>query len=269
MPELVRGSWTLACDATGRADAPAALLLHDIPDDRRVWRVLASDMAEDFRVLAPDLRGLGQSGWPAEAASPPTMRDYVSDLVALLDAENVGGAAVIGAGFGADVALQLALDAPARVDLIVLTGATPPSGHPSYDAERRSSQVLRREQGRLAARFGIARAAASVAAPLAEDHLRAAARARYGAVNADAFAAACEARAARGNDPARLAALTVPALIVAGADDPALPAARLLADALPNGRLVTLDGCGRGAPFVAPRAFEGALGAFLGDVRAG
>ena len=84
-----------------------------------------------------------------------------------------------------------------------------------------------------------------------------------------AFAAAHRARTAWGEAAPRLALLDAPALVLAGADDPLLAAARLLAETLPRGRLETLPGCGAGAPFTAPRAFEAALGAFLGDMRAG
>ena len=57
---LRRGpAWTPARDADGPADAPAALLLHDLTGDRRVWRALANAMSGDFRVIAPDLRGFG------------------------------------------------------------------------------------------------------------------------------------------------------------------------------------------------------------------
>ncbi len=268
MPELDRGTWTLAYNVAGAADAPAALLLHDIPDDRRVWRALAADMVDDFRTIAPDLRGFGESGWPPKPASPPGMRDYAADLTALLDAEGVNACAVIGAGFGAEVALELALDAPERVERIVVNGALPAADHPTYDEALRACEAERGEHGRLAARFGTGRAGAGAAMPLTGTYLRASARERYRHTDAEAFAAAHGARAGRDGLLARLAALSVPALVVAGEEDPLLPAARLLADTLPSGRLVTLDGCGKGAPFVAPRAFEGALGAFLGDVRA-
>ena len=269
MPELDRGTWTLAYDVAGAADAPAALLLHDIPDDRRVWRALATDMVDDFRTIAPDLRGFGESGRPPDPASPPSMRDYAGDLSALLDAEGVSACAVIGAGFGADVALELALEAPARVELIVVNGALPAADHPSYDEALRACEAERAEHARLAARFGTGRAGASAAMPLTGAYLRTSARERYRRDDAEAIAAAHAARAGRTDLLARLPALSVPALVVVGEEDPLVPAARLLADTLPNGRLVTLPGCGRGAPFVAPHAFEGALGAFLGDVRAG
>ena len=268
MPELDRGTWTLAYDVAGAVDAPAALLLHDSPDDRRVWRALATDMVDDFRTIAPDLRGFGESGRPPDPAPPPAMRDYADDLTALLDAEGVSACAVIGAGFGAEVALELALAAPARVELIVVNGALPAADHPTYDEALRACEAERAEHARLAARFGAGRAGARAAMPLTGTYLRASARERYRRADAGAFVSAHAARTGRGDLLGRLPALSAPALVVAGEDDPLLPAARLLAGSLPNGRLVTLEGCGRGAPFVAPRAFEGALGAFLGDVRA-
>ena len=252
----------------GPAQAPTALLLHDIPDDRRAWRALVTDMAEDFRTIAPDLRGFGESGLPPAPPSPPTMRDYAADLAALLDAEGVAHCAVIGAGFGAEVALELALDAPERVELLVLSGAVPTADHPSYDEALIASERRRAELGRLAGRFGMGRVAASAAQRYSGDHLRTSVRERYRGIDADAFASAHDARARSGDLLSRVATLAAPALVVAGEDDPDGPAARLLADTLPSGRLVTLGGCGRGAPFVAPRAFEAALGAFLGDVRA-
>lgn len=267
VPELDRGGWPLAYELAGAADAPAALLLHDIPDDRRVWRALATDMVDEFRTIAPDLRGFGESGRPAGAGSPPGMGDFAADLSALLDAEGVSSCAVIGAGFGGELALELALDAPERVDLLVLSGAMPVADHPSYDDDLRACEEERAEQGRLAGRFGMGRAATSSAGNLAGRYLRASVRERYRGMDAEGFAAAHEARAGRGDLLPRLATLAVPTLVVAGEDDPLWPGARLLAETLPDGRLVTLSGCGGGAPFVAPRAFEGALGAFLGDVR--
>ena len=246
-----------------------ALLLHDSPDDRRVWTALATDMVEDFRTIAPDLRGFGESGRPPDPEGSPAMGDYADDLIALLDGEGVDTFAVIGAGFGAEVALELALGAPERVDLVVLSGALPATDHPSYTEELRAHQQQVVERARLAGRFGMGRAGVSAAAGLGETYLRDSTRQRYGRVDADAYAAAHAACASREDLLTRLASLSVPALVVAGEEDPLLPAAKLLADTLPRGRLHTIEGCGRGAPFVAPRAFEGALGAFFGDVRAG
>ena len=269
MTELDRGGWNLAYDVAGNADAPTALLLHDISDDRRVWRALATDMVEEFRTIAPDLRGLGESGAPPASASPPAMRDYAADLTALLDAEGVDGCAVIGAGFGAELALELALDAPRRVELIVLSGAVPIADHSSYDEALRASEGRRAEQGRLAGRFGMRRVAAKRRrGPLRRTPAHVRARALPWPRRGGLRGRARSPRRARRSPAAARRSHGACARGPPARTDPLLPAARLLAETLPNGRLVTLDGCGRGAPFVAPRAFEGALGAFLGDVRA-
>lgn len=268
MPDRDRAAWTPARDADGPADAPAALLLHDLTGDRRVWRALANDMSGEFRAITPDLRGFGESGWPP-GGDAPSMRDYAADLAALLDGEGVARCALIGAGFGAEVALEFALAEPERARLLVLSGVAPAPGHPAWDEAARAHERRRAEEGRLAARFGMDRAASLAASTLRGAEARAALRARYCALDADAFAAAHRARAAWGDALPRLALLDAPALVTAGANDPLLAAARLLAETLPRGRLETLPDCGAGAPFTAPRAFEAALGAFLGDMRAG
>ena len=267
MPEFERDGWTLSYALSGPADAPAALLLHDLDGDRRTWHALAADMGGDFRIVAADLRGFGESGQP-EVGSP-ALRDYADDLVALLDALEVERCAVIGAGFGAEVALELATADPERVEMLVLSGASPWPADDDVDDAFGAREQARSEMGRVAGRFGMGRAGAIAAEPLRDREIRAAMRARYRHVAAEGLAAAIAARGASSADGAGLAALAVPALVVVGEDDPLRSAAERLAGTLPVARLVTIAGCGAGAPFVAPRAFEAALGAFFGDVRAG
>ncbi len=268
MPELERDGWTLSYALSGPVDAPPALLLHDLDADRRAWHALAGDMGDDFRIVALDLRGFGESGRPPEAAAP-SMRDYADDVVALLDALAIERCAVIGAGFGAEVALEIAAGDPSRTQMLVLSGASPSPDHPAYDDHLRGREQERGALGRAAARFGSRRAAAIAAEPFRDAGVREAIRARYRHFDAEGFAEAVAARAAREDALPRLASLSVPVLVVTGEGDPLRSAAELLARTLPAARLVTIPGCGAGAPFVAPRAFEAALGSFFGDVRAG
>ncbi len=220
MPEIDRGAWTLAYDVAGAPEAPAALLLHDIPDDRRVWRALATDMVDEFRTIAPDLRGFGESARPVDGGAPPAMRDYTADLAALLDAEGVGACAVIGAGFGAEVALELALDSPGRVDLLVLSGAIPVDEHPSYDEDLRGHQARLGERGRLAGRFGMGRVGVNAAEGHTGEYLRASVREHYRGIDAEAFADAHQARAGREALLPRLGAPAVPGVRGGGGGGP-------------------------------------------------
>lgn len=58
------GPVRLAAYACGPADAPPVLLVHGYPDNAQVWSGVAKHLATDFRVLAYDVRGAGQSTRP-------------------------------------------------------------------------------------------------------------------------------------------------------------------------------------------------------------
>ncbi|MCA1818384.1 MAG: alpha/beta fold hydrolase, partial [Acidobacteria bacterium] len=76
----VRGT-ELAYDDAG-AGVPV-VLLHGFPFDRTMWREQADALNDSFRVVAPDLRGLGETTATNEAAA--TMEEMAQDVAALLD----------------------------------------------------------------------------------------------------------------------------------------------------------------------------------------
>lgn len=93
----------------GDPAAPVVVCLHGVNAHGRRWRRLAEErLAGRFRVLAPDLRGHGFSGW-----EPPwTIATHVHDVVETLDDLGVPSAAFVGHSFGGRVILELAaLDA--------------------------------------------------------------------------------------------------------------------------------------------------------------
>jgi pimeloyl-ACP methyl ester carboxylesterase len=102
---------------TGRSDAPTILLLHGLYDRWQVWEPVMRDLAERYRVAAPDLRGHARSGKPGTGYA---YRNYVADLVELLDDLRVPEAVVAGHSLGALVAAHLAAAAPDRVRALVL-----------------------------------------------------------------------------------------------------------------------------------------------------
>jgi pimeloyl-ACP methyl ester carboxylesterase len=97
---------------------PAVLLLHGFPDSHRLWRHQVPALLDaGLRVIAPDLRGFGDS------ARPPKVEDYslmhsVQDMVALLDVLGVTRASVVCHDFGAAVGWLLAATQPLRVERI-------------------------------------------------------------------------------------------------------------------------------------------------------
>jgi non-heme chloroperoxidase len=99
------------------------LLLHGYSDSARSHEPLLPFLPPDWRVLAPDQRGHGDSERPAAGYA---MADLAADAAALLDAASAAGpVTVVGHSMGSFVAQQLAVAHPERVARLVLVGSGP------------------------------------------------------------------------------------------------------------------------------------------------
>ncbi|HJX49729.1 MAG TPA: alpha/beta hydrolase [Gaiellaceae bacterium] len=101
----------------GDPDAPPLICLHGVTGHGERYKRLAEEhWAKRFRVIAPDLRGHGRSGW-----EPPwTYPTHVADLVETADALGIGEADWVGHSFGGRLVLELAAAHPERVRRAVL-----------------------------------------------------------------------------------------------------------------------------------------------------
>jgi pimeloyl-ACP methyl ester carboxylesterase len=107
------------------------VLLHGFPDSSYVWRNQIPVLVESgFRVVAPDLRGLGESDKPQEVERY-RMTTIAKDVVAILDHLGLGRAHVVGHDFGANLAWVVAGLHPERVDRLVAMSV----GHPNTQRE--------------------------------------------------------------------------------------------------------------------------------------
>jgi len=120
---------TLAVQDEG--EGPPVLLIHGFPDSHRLWRHQTTALvAAGKRVIAPDLRGFGESDKPPEV-DDYALRHSVADMVAVLDALEVERAQVVGHDWGAAVAWGLAAFVPERVERLAVLSV----GHPRALAE--------------------------------------------------------------------------------------------------------------------------------------
>ncbi len=91
---------------------PALLLLHGWPEFWLTWEPVMTRLAERFTLLAPDLRGFGDSDKPDGPFGPA---DHAEDLLALLEALGVEKAGVVGHDVGGGVMQPLVRQAPERI----------------------------------------------------------------------------------------------------------------------------------------------------------
>jgi lipase len=103
--------------AWGEPDAPLAVCLHGVQAHGRRFRRFAEErLAPRFRVLAPDLRGHGRSGW-----EPPwNLATHVRDALSLVAGEPHEPAIWIGHSFGGRLAVELLFQAPERTAAAIL-----------------------------------------------------------------------------------------------------------------------------------------------------
>jgi pimeloyl-ACP methyl ester carboxylesterase len=113
------------------------LLLHGWPDSARLWRHQVPFLVRHgYRVITPDLRGLGRSGRPEEVAGY-SLQNSVADIAAVLDELGLDTVHVVGHDWGATVAWYLAILIPDRVRTLTVISVP----HPRAPQTLRSQEM--------------------------------------------------------------------------------------------------------------------------------
>jgi len=98
------------------------LLLHGYPQTAQMWRKVAPQLAQDYAVVCPDLRGCGDSDKPRDGYDKKTMARDMHELLLALGHSTY---AVVGHDRGARVAHRLSLDYPDAVTRLCLLDIVP------------------------------------------------------------------------------------------------------------------------------------------------
>lgn len=127
MRAVVEPGVELEVDVRGRG--PTLVCLHGFGGAKEDFDDYLDDLAADWQVVAPDLRGHGDSDAPDDPAAY-TLERIALDIEAVADAVGASQFVLLGHSMGGMVARRVALRAPRRVDGLVLmsTGAGPPAG---------------------------------------------------------------------------------------------------------------------------------------------
>ncbi|HWA62593.1 MAG TPA: alpha/beta hydrolase [Caulobacteraceae bacterium] len=130
----------------GNADAPPLILLHGGRDHCRNWDWVAQDLRRDYHIIAPDLRGHGDS-----AASPSgdySMSAFVYDLAQLIHQQRLAPVRIVAHSLGGGIALRYAGAFPETVaKLVAIEGLGPSPQSLAERAARPASERLRRWVG--------------------------------------------------------------------------------------------------------------------------
>ena len=247
------------------------VLLHAFPLDHSMW-TLQEPLAEQVRLIVPDLRGFGGS----DEAVPESIAALADDVVALLDAIHVAGPAVIcGISMGGYVAQHVAARHPDRVAAVILVAT-------KLEADSAEARAGRTDLAAKVGRLGLGILADAMIPRLLADSPEA----REAAGRADvesllrrtilaqqvgSVQAALAALGGRPDMTEPLRQLRPPALLVAGAEDAITPRECLerAEEIIPRAKLLIVPAAGHMVPLEQPQVFNAAVMEFLRELPEG
>jgi pimeloyl-ACP methyl ester carboxylesterase len=103
----------------GRPDAPNLLLLHGFPTSSHMFRNLIPQLADKFRVIAPDLPGFGQSDMPDRARFNYTFDNIAGVVDRFIETIGLRRFALYVFDYGAPTGFRLAVRHPERISAII------------------------------------------------------------------------------------------------------------------------------------------------------
>ncbi len=269
MPEIVADDGVaIHYEVWGRRGATPVLMIQGLGADSRGWALQRMAFGRRHRCFAIDNRGTGQSGRPP---APYSLEQMARDAVAVLDAEGVDRAHIMGASMGGVITQFIAVFHPERV--VSLTLACTACRHHEWRRELLAEWAVEvGEHGmsaltrdglqwligpRLRRRFGVW---LNVLARVVLQQPPEPFVAQIGAI----LDASDEVRFA-------LEHVVAPTLIITGSQDALTPVgdAEELAELIPHARLEVITGAAHGLMVEAPNGFNDAVLGFLDDVDAG
>lgn len=244
----------------GDETAPPLVLSNSLGTTHALWDAQLPALAARFQVLAYDHPGHGVSDLPTQ---PCTVSELARELLRLLDVLELGRVSICGVSLGAMVAMTMALEAPDRVDRLVLACTSAHFGPPDPWLERARTV---RSDGMEAVADAIVGRWFTPALARTDPQTVARFREMLASTPPEGYARCCE---AVGGWDARdaIAAIAAPTLVVAGGEDPAAPIehAELIASRISGARLRVIEGAAHLANVERPAAFTNAALEHLGQ----
>ena len=238
------------------------VLIHGYPFNSSLWADQIPALSNGYRVIAPDLRGFGESDASQE---PSTMNSLAADVARLMDHLEIPRATIGGLSMGGYVALAFYKQFTSRVRALVLADTR-------AQADTEEAKQTRAQQAEKALSEGMAGIADAMLPKLltpetVSKHPEIVKRVRDMMLKTkpEGAAAALRGMAERDDQTELLPRISVPTLILVGAEDAITPVAdsEKLHQAIAGSSLVVLDHAGHVSNIERARQFNDALLHFL------
>ena len=234
--------------------------VHGFPFHRGIWQKQVDALRASYRVIAPDLRGFGETeGRPG----PVTMSQFAGDLKALLKRLAPGPVVMVGHSMGGYVALAFALQFPEMLRGLVLVATRSGKDSPEGAEARRELAGKVKVQG---SRVVVDAMAGKMLAPGNRDpRMVEEMRSVMSSAKPQGVIGALLGMAERPDVTPMLKKIPVPTLVVTGAQDALIPPSEseAMAQAIRGTQLSLIPDAGHLVAFEQPEAFHGLLRKWL------
>jgi pimeloyl-ACP methyl ester carboxylesterase len=239
-----------------QGDGHAILLIHAFPLNHTMWQPQTAHLSPRFRVIAPDVRGFGESLPP----TPWTMMQMCEDLKEFVDVLDLDSYAVAGISMGGYIALPFTFWFPDKVRQLVLADTRARSDDEAEKQGRTEMMAtLVREGIQVLPQLMLPRLLRPDPSPEAVDFVTSIILENHPSAAMYALMAMRD----RPDSTMTVERINCPTLVVAGEHDVAREECMKIAETLPEGRFVQIPRAGHLSNIDNPKAFNQALDEFL------
>lgn len=250
-----------------RGEGTPIVLIHGFPLNRMIWEAQWEGLDKQARIIAPDLRGFGES--EMVTGTPTEVSTYADDVREFLDAIGVREPAIIaGLSMGGYVAMAYLRRYPDRVKGVILANTKATADTIEGKAGRDKNIAVAESKGSEAIAEGMLPKVLSPKTYESNPELVAQVKQIMVSSTVPGIVGALSAMRDRPDSTPTLLEFSQPVLIIAGADDQLMNAAdqENMRQAARNSTLVTVPDAGHLTPMEQPAAFNAAVAEWLREL---
>jgi pimeloyl-ACP methyl ester carboxylesterase len=242
---------------------PPIVLLHGFPLSRRMWDGEVKVWSRDFRVVAPDFRGFGDTPM---ASGEFSMAGCAQDLRALLESLGIHkDVALVGLSMGGYICFEFVKKCQEMLRGLILVATQPiADSDAGRQARYETAEFVRREGSSALAQRLIPRLLGKTTLATKPDVVETV-RGLIQSNSPEAIAQACYGLASRRDSTSFLADIRIPTLVVAGSEDTLIAPAQseMMHRQLQNSQFVDVEHCGHLINLEQPEVLHNVVSGFL------